>query len=178
MTTDIQSLEVLNHGQIKRLVLPPGWVEEQVERGEFQLWSLRQFHPLESHSVTLSLYYRGHPVSAASGESFESLLEKGAHELDDSECWSVQEVLRDAAVPEAFVPLKVQTRDWRGRRILLAEGKWPRTEEESLGIFINAADHGCQVQEIHYRAPAGQYLSYIDTVMKALHSIEWTAVEG
>ena len=162
-----------DHGQIKRLVLPQGWTEQQVESRDFQLWTLRQFHPSDNPAVTLSVYYRGHPISAASGANFENLLEREPHELDESECWSVQEVLRDAALPEVFVPSKIETGDWNGKRVLLVEGVWARTEERSFGVYINAADHGCQVQEIFYRSPAADYVKHKHAVMGALYSIEW-----
>src|SRR4029450_13802416 len=92
------TIELTNLGQIEHLVVPNGWVERQAERLPMQLFTLKEFNPPDRPSVRLYVYYRGHPVSEKSGESFETLLEKPPHDLDDAEWWSVQEVLGKAAL--------------------------------------------------------------------------------
>lgn len=167
------TIEVTKFGQIDHLVVPDGWVEERVERRPMQLFSLREFHPPNRTSVRIYVYYRGYPVSAKSGEAFEALLEKPPHDLDHEEWWSVQEVLRDAASEDAFERRRARTSDWADKHVLIVDGAWPRTDEESFGILINAADHGCQVQEIYYVAPTDDYQDYLPDALGAFKSIRW-----
>jgi hypothetical protein len=167
------TIEINALGQIEHLVVPIGWLERPVDRHPMQLWTLREFHPASLPSVRLYIYYRGHPVSQRSGEAFEILLNKPAHELDESEWWSVQEVLRDAALPEAFERRRARTYDWSGKRVLIVDGHWLRLKEDSFAIFINAADHGCQVQEVHFVGPTTDYQYYLPDALLALNSIRW-----
>jgi len=165
-------------GQIEELVVPAGWLEREVERRAMQLWTLREFHVPDKPSVRLYLYYRGHPVSEKSGEAFENLLAQPPHDLDDSEWWSVQEILRNAALETAFERRRAHTYDWANKRVLMVDGHWPVLQEDSFAILINAADHGCQVQEIHYVAPTEEYQDYLPDALLALTAIKWKAVGG
>ncbi|HEY9871512.1 MAG TPA: hypothetical protein V6D08_20310 [Candidatus Obscuribacterales bacterium] len=167
------TIEVTEFGQIGHFVIPGEWVEKELQRLPMQLFTLREFHPCEKPDVRLYIYYRGHPVSERSGESFEALLDKPPHELDESEWLSVQEVVRDAALPEVFERRRARTYDWCGKRVLIVDGHWQRLKEDSFAIFINAADHGCQVQEIHFVSPTTDYQYYLPDALLALNSIRW-----
>src|SRR5262249_21381210 len=102
-------IEINGLAQIEHLVVPGGWAERPVERHHMQLWTLREFHPPDRPSVRFYIYYRGHPVSENSGEAFESVLAKPPHDLDESEWWSVQEIVRNAALETAFERRRART---------------------------------------------------------------------
>src|SRR5262249_39652409 len=159
------TIDVIELGQINHLAIPRGWEEREVEPLSTQLWTLREFHPLDKPSVKLGIYYRGAPVSERSGENFERLLAKDSHEIDGQEWWSVQEVLGTAALPARFESRIACTQDWVGKRVLTVEGHWPATQEDSFTMWINAADHGCQVQELYYIAPSSEYLNFLTVAM-------------
>src|SRR5262249_1168574 len=99
---NLTSLLVTEHGQIKKMLLPAGWIEGPVKEGPFDVQSLRWFHPPEDDQARLCLYYRGYPVEEVSGEAFRALLAAEPQELSAEQLWPVQEVMRDTVPGEHF----------------------------------------------------------------------------
>lgn len=168
-----QILEVIDDGQIGQLQLPAGWAEAQVKRQPQALWSMREFRPHASEDVRLSIFHRGGPVSDTSAKSFREILAKPVHTLSYDEFWSMQQVLRDAALPDQFELLLAETIEVNGKKVLTVHGTWPKLKVDSYGIFIDADGMGTQVQEIYFFAPRDKYNSHWSAVQTSINSITW-----
>lgn len=171
-----QSLEISNDGQIEQFNLPSGWVEVAVARPEHALWSMRDFRPQADSPVRLSIFHRGAPVSVASAESFKTILSGPVHSLSYDEFWSLQQVLRDAALPDQFELLLAETIEVNGVKVLSVHGSWPKLKVDSFGIFISANELSTHIQEIYFFAPRDDYDSNWHVVQTALRSIKWKNV--
>lgn len=170
-----QSIEILNDGQIERFNLPSGWIEVEVKHPPHALWSMRDFRPHANSDVRLSIFHRGARISEASARSFQSILSKPVHSLSYDEFWSLQQVLRDAALPDQFELLLSETIEINGVRVLSIHGSWPKLNLDSFGIFIDEDELGLatQVQEICFFAPRDAYNAHWHEVQDALASIKW-----
>ena len=160
MSMNVEQRQITDHGQVRIMKLPAGWIEAQVDRKPFDIWTMRTFHPVEKPQVRLSFYYRGGPVSLAQSENFCQLLAQPPHDLSPEELWDIQQVLRDAAIPGVFEKTSSSTLDWNGKRVVAIEGRWPGSQEDSLTILIDADGTGAQVQEIVFAAPIEDYQRY------------------
>jgi hypothetical protein len=173
MSPLIHAIEVKDHGQIASLSIPQRWIEKPMEKGEFELQTIRTFHPRENPAVRLSLYYRGCAVRSRSATNFANILSLPEHELDEEERWLIQEVLRDAALPDAFQLALARTADCNGRRNLVVTGSWPRSQESSFTMYIHPPDDPSQIQEIVFVAPENQYRAFWGAVERSLLTIRW-----
>jgi hypothetical protein len=171
MSAFTQTMDIEKHGQIASMSPPPQWIETTVANDNLQ--AVRKFHPQDDPSVGLYLYYRGHPLHERSASSLASLLAVDPHDLNDSEWWDIQEVVRDAALPYAFNMNFAHTTDWNGRRVLFVGGTWPKSNEESFSLYVTADASCSQIQEIIYLAPQSKYLTVWPVVERAMQSIRW-----
>lgn len=159
-------------GQIRSFPLPEGWTELTVDRPPFSLATARIFSPPKGESARLTFYYRGGPVSESQAANFTSLLSQPPHRLSDEELWSVQQVLRDAALPGVFKPARAATEDLQGKRVLVLRGYWPQSGLESFTVYIDAGG-GAQVQEICFAAPRADFAKHWPAVKQALRHTRW-----
>jgi len=167
------TLEVIDHGQIKRMVLPPDWREgERVERVVGNS-SLRQFHPSDNDSVTLYFYYRGHDLADHAAGRFRDTLRAPEHRLSLNEMRALAVVVGEKADPDQFSVADARTASLNGRNVLLVEGHYRPVDERSLSIYIDADWSGRFVQEIVLKAPAEQYDRHADVIKATLRAIEW-----
>ena len=173
MSQGCSQIDVINHGQVQIMRLPEGWVESTTERHPLDVWTMRTFHPQGDSRTRLCLHYRGGPISPASAVKFRGLLEQSPHELSEAELWDIQEVLRDAMAPGAFEKTAASNKDWKGKRVIVLEGRWTASRETSLSIFVDADGTGSQVQEIHYVAPVEDFSKHLPLAQASLESIEW-----
>jgi hypothetical protein len=173
MSPLIHVIEVKDYGQIASLSVPQRWIEKPMERGEFELQTIRTFHPRENPAVRLSLFYRGVALRSRSAMNFETILALPFHQLDEEECWSIQEVLRDAALPDAFELALARTADCNGRRTLVVTGSWPKSHESSFTMYVHPPNDPAQVQEIVFVAPENQYRAFWGAVERSLLTIRW-----
>lgn len=170
------SVEVIDNGKIEGFNLPIGWVEVEVTPNANVLWSMREFRPMKDSDVRLSIFHRGGPVSDSSAKSFRDVLNQPVHSLTYDEFWSVQQVLRDAALPDQFELLLAETIEVNGLTVLSVHGSWPKLKVDSHSIFIDADGLATQVQEIHFFAARDQYDAYWGDVQNAIASIKWKNV--
>ncbi len=170
------AVEVIDNGQIERFNLPVEWVEVEVARKANALWTMREFRPAQTSDVRISIFHRGGPVSDSSAKSFREVLNQPLHSLSYDEFWSVQQVLRDAALPDQFELLLAETIEVNGLTVLSVHGSWPKLKVDSYGIFIDADGLATQVQEIYFFAPRNQYDAYWSDVQNAIRSIKWKNV--
>lgn len=166
-------LEVIEYGQIKRMLLPSDWVEgERIERAVGNS-SMREFNPSDNQHVRLFLFYRGHDLGKQAAELFRSALLTGDHELSRAEINALESVIGEKADSADFSITDARTVSLNGRRVLVVEGYYHPLKEESLSIFIRADWSGRLVQEIIFQAPTAQYAQYANKVRAAVQSIEW-----
>lgn len=174
MTIGQGKLEIRNYGQIAYMPLPEGWIETSAVQ-QTGVQSIREFRPIEHASIGLYIYYRGMPLKSRSAKDLKEILCSDAHDLDENEWWSVQEVVRDAALPDAFDLNFARTGEWNGRQILLVNGYWTRTQENSFTIYV-PADLACsQIQEIIFVAPQIKHRLFSEEVASCLQRIEWVS---
>src|SRR5215470_2690154 len=75
------SIELVNHGQVKHMVLPPKWEEGTAEYGTVGNSSFRQFHPPGDPDVRLCFYFRGRRMGDDAAQQFRAILDKPPHAL-------------------------------------------------------------------------------------------------
>ena len=165
--------ESISIGQVSAMSLPPGWKEGKPEKSGTGTSSFREFHPEERPDAKLCFYYRGRRLSEEAGRTFHSILEKPAHILSPVEVQSLQEVLRDRARPDDFSMLVCKTEDLNGKRVLVVEGRYKQTQEETRAILVDSDGTGTAVQEIYYQAPKDDFSKYLLTASSAMKSIQW-----
>ncbi len=173
IVSELTSVEIAEHGQIKKMTLPAGWVEGQVKEGPFDLDSLRWFHPPDDDQPRLCLYYRGYPIEEDCGQSFSELLQVAPQDLSAEQLWPVQEVLRDSLPGEHFTLKNANTGTVRGKRILVVEGTHVESGWDTFSIFVDVDATGCIVQELYYTAPHARYDEFLAEAMESMRTIEW-----
>jgi hypothetical protein len=168
------NVEIVNYGQIDRLVLPEDWHENwDVKYANIGSRSSRQFYPKDAPDVKLHLFYRGFPISAAEGASFALTLIQPPHALLPSEIKTLAVVLGQRANSDKFTILSLRTEDLNGRRVLVLEGRYKDNKLDIYEIFVDADGTGQAVQEIYLLAPKDQYLLYLQKVKALLQTIQW-----
>src|SRR4030095_11435797 len=171
--SNLTSILISEHGQIKKMVLPALWIEGAVKEGPFDVQSLRWFHPPADDQPRLCLYYRGYPVDEAAGEAFSDLLNAWPLKLSAEELWPLQEVLRDAVPGEHFTLKIAKTGKLNGKRILAVEGSYVERGWDTYCVFVDVDGSGCIVQELYYTAPQESYAEYFNAAMASMRTIEW-----
>src|SRR4030095_14258449 len=165
--------ELRHQGQVKRMTLPGGWQEREIDLDDHDLASLREFNPPGVPQVRLCFYYRGIPIDAESASRFRDLLEKPAHDLEPGELEAVDLVLGNLAYADVFVIETKSTSELNGKRVLMITGRWLESKMRTWAMFIDADGTGSAVQEIHFIAPPEVYDSSLNEVQGALNSVEW-----
>ncbi|MBX3135959.1 hypothetical protein KF707_06965 [Candidatus Obscuribacterales bacterium] len=166
--------EVVDHGQIKRLLLPAGWTETATTGSDNHEQSLREFSPQDSEDTRLCFYYRGFPYELPTGAAFKAVLEAPPHSLPAKEIKSIAGMLEEICQPDSFKPLAIHTQVTGGRTLLVVEGRWLRQEWDTYSLYIAADDSGCVVQQIYFLAPTSSYPKYVKEIKECLRNIEWT----
>lgn len=175
--------DVLNHGQIRSMRIPPGWKDGPSETGGIGFRGLRTFLAPDDHEVVISLFYRGFPISEEGSAGFRRILAEGAKtiyiardgkEPSESEQLlfsDLREVLGNAGNNQvinrktdwrgaSFNVTRVEVLDINGRNLLSVQGRFrdPDVDErlkEFAGLFVdtNPEEQQCGVQEIFIEAP-------------------------
>lgn len=169
-------LIIRNVGAISELRLPAHWKElgaASPSEGEFELPpSSRDFSPGDP-SLTLSLFYRGSPVSENSAEALKAVFAQPDHELDKTEWDSIHQVLSRMADEEAFQKRKCFTLNIKGRRVLVVDGEWNRSQNQFYGLMLGIDGSGRVIQEVFLEGPENSFRNYLDEVNSAIRSIDW-----
>ncbi len=164
---------IVSIGQVDTLKLPPGWKEGQSLKPTGGASLLREFHPTDNKDVKLCFFYRGTRISEAGGKDFHKIIEQPPHILSSSEVESLRETLREKANPQEFKTLVAKTEDIDGKRVLVIEGSYSKTDTESRTILVDSDGSGTAVQEIFYQAPKSDYAQHLPVAIAALKSIRW-----
>jgi hypothetical protein len=170
---ELPRLEVANFGVVASFTLPPGWVESSFSQGEAQQSRSRIFHDSDSPSVQLCFFFRGHRVSEQAAREFLDLLSRPDHFLKPSEFKAAREIVRDLGNTGSFKLLQAATRQLNGKRVMIVEGRFVQSEQDTYALFVDVDGTGTIVQEIHYQAPKLDYARHLAVVKAAMESIAW-----
>ncbi len=168
--------EIVEHGQIIKMVFPEGWVEGPREKNPgIGARSFREVHPEASPKTMLCFFYRGLPISDNGAANFRSVLEKPPHELTADEIKSLKEVLKMKTPIESaqFQIASARTEVLNGKKVLIVEGSYPEAGEQIYEIYIDADGSGEVIQEIYFQAPQADYEQYLPAAQEAIRSIVW-----
>lgn len=164
---------IVSIGQVDTLKIPPGWKEGKAAKPAGGASLLREFHPADNQEVKLCFFYRGTRISDTTGKKFHKVIEHPPHILSSSEVESLREILREKANPAVFKAAAAKTEDIDGKRVLIVEGRYSKTDTETRTIFVDSDGSGTAVQEIFYQAPKADYARHLQVASNALKSIRW-----
>ncbi|MHB2020617.1 MAG: protein kinase [Candidatus Xenobia bacterium] len=164
---------VERYGVIKRLELPPGWIEAMNGSVPYYGGFVRVFEPTDSEGVRLGLFYRGTAVDPQAAQSFTRMLNEPPHPVGPAELAQLAPVLGPAAAPEAFYPFSARTESWQGMTLFILEGLWVREQVQTFWIFLDVSGSGEHIQEIWYQAPASEYERFMVPIRAAFQAMEW-----
>ncbi len=167
---------IKNVGAISELRLPAHWKELGVvpqSEGEYELPAVsRDFSPGDP-KVTLSLFYRGTPISENSAGALKTIVSQPDHELSKAEWNSIHQVLSKMADEEAFQKRKCFTLNIKGRRVLVIDGEWSKSQNQFYGLMLGIDGSGRVIQEVFLEGSEGSFSTYLEEVTSAMRSIEW-----
>lgn len=178
MAVEAGQLEIIGHGQIKSMVLPPGWVEKEEPEAEAaaigKVDSAVVFHPPEGDAARICLYYRGYPLRVGDfARRFSELVAGQERALSSEELESLSGVVRNAYQSESFAVQDARVKSLNGRNVLVVEGQYTDSQACLLNIFIDVDGSGEQIQEIIFSGPPDQYNQRREEALASLESIEW-----
>lgn len=161
-------------GKIEELSLPDGWEEQQQPaRVVTDTRQLRKFVLNGDSDVQLCMYYRGRPMTYQTGQNFRKVLDAASHQLLPREIASVGEVLAEMKDTEVFKATTIQTQDFAGEKVMVAEGNWTKLGFDCYSLFADVHGDGLVVHQIYFAAPQAVYLRYIKQARQILQSIKW-----
>ncbi len=171
--TKPSSLELSDHGQVRKIDIPPGWEEGPNYDGREHSASYKEFHPAGDKDCQLGFYYRGRRTSEAAGKNFHDQLAKPPHALSADELKSVAEIIRDKSNPADFNTKSARTEDVNGKRVLILEGQYTANKQYAKHLFVDSDNTGTAVQEIFFQAPEHKFQNFSKPADEALKSIKW-----
>lgn len=173
-TNTAMSPHIENHGQIRSMSFPDGWVlKESPSFESMPTKSWVEVYAQSDERASVCFYYRGAPESTATGLTFKAILEQAPHTLLPKELKALSTVLRGKDDPTAFSIITARTADYNDKRVLIIEGRVVKTQEDIFALIIDAEGSGRVVQEIYYQAPKEIYLKFLRDARTALKSIKW-----
>lgn len=174
--SQLPRLEVTNFGVVSSFTLPVGWVESSLVQNDGQQQSRsRIFQHAENSSVQLCFFFRGHRVSEQAASTFLSILAKPDHFLKVSEFKSLSEIVRALSNSDTFKMLQSATRQMGNKKVLIVEGRFVQSAQDTYALFVDVDGSGTIVQEIHYQAPKLDYARHLLEVKTAMDTIQWRA---
>ncbi len=162
-------------GQISNLSLPENWIAGQTQANAIAADLYKEYNPPNDSDVKLCFYYRGMRCSEPAGDAFRKVLSSTDHQLDAAEYQSLQEILRNKS-PEYFSMGSAYTKEINGKRILIVEGSYDKSNASAISnktMYIDSDSKGTAVQEIYFQAPTQKFQKHFGEVDGALKSIEW-----
>lgn len=171
---DVASSDAIeNQGQVKRMSIPKGWHENAPLAGATPDSSVRSLHPSGSNAATMNFYYRGIPLNENTAASFSETLAKPPHALSSTEWKAIAPLLGDKCQADAFRTLSARTQDINNKRVLVVEGRYSESQQDTYHVYVDAGGAGKVVQEIFYKAPKEEYPRYFREATGAIKSIDW-----
>jgi hypothetical protein len=199
----MQQLIVRNQGPIAELSMPSSWLMHTEEFRGYGQRTLIQLVPIRQSdqpdwNTTISVFYRGFPVSDAGAASFNQLLAQlkpgtSSKLLFGDSLKDLTEILGDTTagdnqytnpvqpgsdnVPMFFVQ-SAQLADLNGRTVLAVEGYFTTETGEPLryfsGVFIDTDGTGAVIHEVFLQSKSKDDMMMQKSVYRnALKSIKW-----
>ena len=155
--------------------LPDGWREFEVPDQGFTQATVREFRPAESvnDAVSMCVYNRGLAMDDGSASCFRSLITAPSHHLTPAEIGQQEELLKEAADSDRFSMLDARTEEINGRKALVIEGRWIKSQTDMIRIYLDIRGDGRFVQELFFSAPRADYESHIRQMRACFKSIKW-----
>lgn len=167
------AIMTLTHGLIRSMDLPLNW--QPLEHVEPVTASPKwiKFAPAGSRNIELCSYFRNRPLTNSTQESLKQLVDAQAIQLTKKQIESIAEVLRDAALRDAFKFLHAGIQNWNGRSVVVVEGRWNELKQDRFWLLV-PTDSACNsVQEIWFQASIEEYPAKLKQMRQALSSIVW-----
>ena len=161
-----------NLGAVEQMNLPAGWTQGEEKTGIAGQGSSKQFLAPGSKDVEITAFDRGRRYSS-NAAAFQDILGKAPHVLSPKELESISTILGNYSDSRAFKMSACKTEDLNGKRVVVIEGTWNAVGHESYSVLANPDGKGETVQEIYFKAPAGEYKSHLNSAMQAIKSIRW-----
>ena len=159
---------------VASISVPAHWTVSSESPSFGRTMATISFHPPDSPGLTLSLFYRGFPISDSEAAKFRRVLAKGAHRLSveelDAACSQIVGNLSDAS---AFDIQSASVEILAGEPALVVDGFWKTSDKRFHGLFIPRDVTHQEVQEIYFEGPEPGYSSHLDEALAAIASISW-----
>ena len=163
------------------------WTQSRTDAGIFgglafdqRIFSQYQF--TRAPEITLDFWYRGTPVSEASGQALLAVLYQ-PHVLSQDEMLQLAEIL--GPVSDAFRALdgyhthyRIESAEigpLRGRSILSVRWEQQKQGRRFLTLFLDAVGDGRTVHEIHFSTPKDQFEENLSIAIDTFKSIQWAS---
>ena len=191
-------VEVINFGQIGKIVAPQGWVLEDAQEDSLSAKKLKLFHVADAREINITVYFRGAPVSDTSASRLLALFKakpalKAPEQLSLEEVKSLTQVFGYSTAGDnqftneakrgsdefpVFTMELAETVQINGKTVLRVTGTFQNRQAvptmEYKGIFFTDNESGRNVEEVFYQAPSrGKYLRYLSAFDECLSTIEW-----
>lgn len=177
LLSDRLETAIVSRGAILCMNVPEQWLWGKRKTRDETQFSFLEFHPEGKPEVMLWFFYRGHKLTETIADSFKSLLALPSHLMTPQEVGSVEGVIRDKFRREFFELISARTEQLNGRAVLVVQGRYKESQEDSYSIYIDADGSGSVVQELHFQAPKDAYRHYIHEARKSFSSIIWKPIE-
>lgn len=170
----MNSISLIDEGQLKFIAIPGGFVQQHMEPSEWHHSRyVKNFHRTDNPNVRMVFYFRGNPLSEDEGDNFSRLLATPPHILSPKEIESLEVTLYEDCEPTDFQLSTAKTETINGRAVLRFEGTWIKPDLYDVGIFIHANPKTHLVQELHFLTPAKDYGAFKHHFDEALKTILW-----
>ncbi len=167
-------MKIQNQGQIKSMELPASWqLLDDYDPHAAQPSYLR-YGPGNLANVELYLYFPGRALPGAVQQSIKNILGGPERQLSATEIDSISILLRDASLPGAFSFLNVRSQNWKGKKVLLVEGRWNEIQQDRFWLIVPSNSECETHQEIWFQAPSDVYPAQLRNARQALETICWS----
>jgi hypothetical protein len=163
---------VQDQGVIKNMSIPEGWVEGASESFS-DTSELRFFHPPDNLDAKLCFFYRGLPIETESGQRFVQVLSAAPHKLTPEEIESLYYTLGESGNNLAFELSAAHTEDFNGKRVLIVQGNWHKSNLHSYDMFIDVDGTGRVIQEVYYLASHAIFDQFFADVKICFSTLIW-----
>ena len=175
----IMPLEIMNHQTFElkpfksteSITLPKGWDYADYTQGRFS--HCQQFHPGGDQETTIIVSCRGYDLEAAMAEKLRQVLAAEPHALHELERRRIAEVFDHQAVKARFTMTSARTELWQEKTVLVTEGTYTGSGEQSFTLFVDAGSEGKWVEEFQYSAPSERFSRHFNDAMAAFKNLRW-----
>jgi hypothetical protein len=167
-----QTFDLKPFRSTQSISLPKGWDYGEYTQGRFS--HCQQFHPGSDLQTTIIVSCRGFDLEDAMAKKLQQVLTAEPHPLHDLERKRIAEVFDHQAVRTRFTMTSARTEVWQNKTVLVTEGTYTGSGEQSFTLFIDVAGDGKWVEEFQYSAPGERFGRHFNDVMAAFKNLKWS----